>query len=102
MWCLNPNQYHENKKSDKNQTMAKRKSSRLKLRDPYPSNQRLATRFDCPICHSSDVVKCTIKSRGTEGSAFCMICRNNFSCKANRLTKPVDVYAEWIDDISKN
>lgn len=81
--------------------MSKRKSSRLTLK-PLQPKLKLASRFDCPLCHATDVVKCTIDKKHNFGVATCTICKNSFRTNTNVLSKPIDIYSEWIDDISKN
>lgn len=78
--------------------MARKKTLRSSLK-PLTVKLKLFTRFDCPLCSRTDVVKCQIDKKKKKGIAICQVCKNSFTTSSNNLTKPVDVFNAWIDDI---
>lgn len=88
--------------------MVKRKKTRRVIKKKAPT---LSTVFDCPYCNQRRCVfvkmyihlNITFYSLKREHISFllCKICTTSFKTKANRLTEPVDVYCEWLDESEK-
>ncbi|KAH7664229.1 Transcription elongation factor 1 protein [Dioscorea alata] len=76
--------------------MAKRKSRMPKLL-PKKKMPKLDVIFKCPFCESNDAVTCSIDLKDHYGAANCVFCEARYSTTANHLTKPIDIYSEWID-----
>ncbi|EEF42381.1 Transcription elongation factor, putative [Ricinus communis] len=63
--------------------------------------EKLATAFTCPFCNHPDSVTCDIDKKVWVGEAECHICTESFVTKINRLTEPIDIYSEWIDECER-
>ncbi|CCA69697.1 related to ELF1-Protein required for growth on glycerol mediumTranscription elongation factor, implicated in the maintenance of proper chromatin structure [Serendipita indica DSM 11827] len=76
--------------------MGKRKKS---SRKPGPSKKKepLETTFACIFCHHEKSVACKIDKKELLGHLYCKICGQTFQTRANYLTEPVDIFADWID-----
>ncbi|KAG8756118.1 hypothetical protein FRC14_003372 [Serendipita sp. 396] len=76
--------------------MGKRKKS---SRKPGGSKKKepLETTFSCIFCHHEKSVACKIDKKELLGHLYCKICGQTFQTRANYLTEPVDIYADWID-----
>ncbi|KIM30688.1 hypothetical protein M408DRAFT_328212 [Serendipita vermifera MAFF 305830] len=76
--------------------MGKRKKS---SRKPGGSKKKepLETTFSCIFCHHEKSVACKIDKKELIGHLFCKICGQSFQTRANYLTEPVDIFADWID-----
>mmetsp|Transcript_36699 Transcript_36699/g.96102 ORF Transcript_36699/g.96102 Transcript_36699/m.96102 type:complete len:126 (-) Transcript_36699:50-427(-) len=61
------------------------------------AGQKLAEVFDCPFCNHEGSCKVTINTEKNVGSIKCSICDEDFQCRTNQLSDPIDVYTNWID-----
>lgn len=74
--------------------MGKRKSRTVIAKGPV---DKVATVFNCPYCSRRETVEVTIKKKEGYGELKCRVCGVNYIKRLNPLTKPVDIYCEWID-----
>jgi len=82
--------------------MGKRKS-RVKIMKPAPP--KVSTVFDCPFCSHNGTVEVRISKPKRLGTLSCRVCHlewqngitSNFHSLIAGLTKPVDIYCEWLD-----
>lgn len=61
-------------------------------------NEALAKRFSCPECNHENVVVCRIDKSEKKGIAACTVCEATHTCKADKLSAPIDVYTDWVDN----
>ncbi|KAI3912876.1 hypothetical protein MKW98_012818 [Papaver atlanticum] len=80
--------------------MARRKS-RSKPAPKKRLLEKLDKVFSCPFCNHMYGVECVIDMKLRIGSAVCCICDAHYSTKINRLTEPIDIYSEWIDECER-
>ncbi|EJW02457.1 hypothetical protein EDEG_03130 [Edhazardia aedis USNM 41457] len=57
----------------------------------------LPTRFSCPECKHENVVSCKVFKKDGIGVAVCKVCEAKHECLASALTKPIDIYSDWVD-----
>ena len=74
--------------------MGKRKSAKP-LRPK--AKEKLDVVFHCPFCNHSKCVETRLDRKRSLGTLFCRVCDANYAMKISVLTKPIDIYAEWID-----
>lgn len=74
----------------------KRKSSAKP--PPKKPRPKLALAFDCPFCGHEKTCDVKIDRDRSFGTIKCSICGAKHSANTHRLTQPVDVYAQWIDE----
>lgn len=74
--------------------MGKRKSSKP---PPKAVRAKLETTFSCPFCNTNKAVTALLDHEREVGTVSCNSCHENFSCKIDSLSEPIDVYSEWID-----
>ncbi|XXG77433.1 hypothetical protein AAC387_Pa08g1586 [Persea americana] len=79
--------------------MGKRKSTRPK--PPSKKPMKLDKCFTCPFCNHPGTVECDMDRKHMIGQAFCYICKESYSTIINRLSEPIDVYHEWIDECER-
>lgn len=75
--------------------MSKRKSSSRKPTKKV--KQVLDITFTCLFCNHERSVICTLDKKVGIGELHCKICGQNFQTRIHSLSKPVDVYSDWID-----
>ena len=75
--------------------MGKRKSSARKPAKKV--KQTLDITFTCLFCNHERSVICTLDKKVGIGELHCKICGQNFQTRIHSLSKPVDVYSDWID-----
>eukprot|EP00232_Nephroselmis_pyriformis_P002647 CAMPEP_0182913106 /NCGR_PEP_ID=MMETSP0034_2-20130328/37865_1 /TAXON_ID=156128 /ORGANISM="Nephroselmis pyriformis, Strain CCMP717" /LENGTH=85 /DNA_ID=CAMNT_0025049809 /DNA_START=13 /DNA_END=270 /DNA_ORIENTATION=- len=68
---------------------------------PKPKAPKLAIIFDCPFCNHDKAVECKIDKDAEVAELNCRICSETFRMQTNKLTEPVDVYYEWIDECER-
>ncbi|CAL1396997.1 unnamed protein product [Linum trigynum] len=80
--------------------MGKRKSSSSKkLLAKKPKHaQKLEKVFNCPFCGYVDCVDCHLDNEIWIATLRCNRCGESYTTRMNRLTEPIDVFAEWIDE----
>lgn len=78
--------------------MGKRKSRQVQSKGP---SLKVATVFDCPFCSRRDTIEIKLHKRENVGKLFCRVCTVKYETKLGPLTKPVDIYCEWIDEAEK-
>ncbi|KAJ1254306.1 hypothetical protein BS78_K091200 [Paspalum vaginatum] len=81
--------------------MGKRKSRVSKLAAQPKKAPKLQKVFTCPFCNHPETVKCLIKLSLGYAEASCLICDERYYTVPNNLTKPIDVYHEWIDECER-
>lgn len=59
---------------------------------------KLSVSFDCPFCGHEKTCDVKIDKDRSFGQIKCNICGAEYATNTHRLTQPVDVYAEWIDE----
>ncbi|CAL1397198.1 unnamed protein product [Linum trigynum] len=76
--------------------MGKRKSSSSKkLLAKKPKHaQKLEKVFNCPFCGYVDCVDCRLDNEIWIATLRCNRCGESYTTRMNRLTEPVDVFAE--------
>eukprot|EP00954_Amorphochlora_amoebiformis_P019534 1333322-Amorphochlora_amoeboformis.AAC.1 len=74
--------------------MGKRKSKGKVVKK---AKRKTATIFDCPFCNHRSTVECHFDSKARLATIRCRICAAHYQMQTNALTKPIDVYCEWID-----
>mmetsp|Transcript_9076 Transcript_9076/g.23483 ORF Transcript_9076/g.23483 Transcript_9076/m.23483 type:complete len:149 (-) Transcript_9076:59-505(-) len=74
----------------------KRKSSAKP--PPKKARPKLALLFDCPFCGHEKTCDVKIDRDRSFGMIKCSICGAKHSTNTHKLTQPVDVYAQWIDE----
>ncbi|GAB5033751.1 transcription elongation factor 1 [Nannochloropsis oceanica] len=57
--------------------------------------------FKCVQCNNDGVVECVIRKEAGTGEVVCRVCGASFICAVNYLSKPIDVYCEWIDECER-
>ena len=77
----------------------RKKSSTKKVTKKKPS---LSTVFTCPSCNNEKVVECSMDFKSGIGELECRICGAHFNTSIHRLSKPIDVYCDWIDEGNNN
>jgi transcription elongation factor Elf1 len=75
--------------------MGRRKKSSKKVIKKKKS--AVSTTFKCLHCCHERAVECTINTRDMLGTLKCRVCGEQFQCRTNYLTEPVDIFCEWID-----
>ncbi|GBG63319.1 hypothetical protein CBR_g37676 [Chara braunii] len=78
--------------------MGKRKSSKP---PPKKAVQKVPTVFSCPFCNHDGSVECKLNFVNQVGELVCRICQEKFRMTIDRLTEPIDVYSEWIDECER-
>jgi transcription elongation factor Elf1 len=78
--------------------MGKRKSRTVQAKGPVA---KVATVFDCPYCSRRETVEIKIAKKEGVGKLFCRVCSVGYQMRLGPLTKPVDIYCEWIDNADK-
>eukprot|EP00741_Cyanophora_paradoxa_P007238 tig00001094_g7002.t1 len=61
----------------------------------------IPTSFDCPFCNHSGSVDVKIDREKNTGRVNCRVCAESYQVVTNKLSEPVDVYSEWIDECEK-
>ncbi|EGV63926.1 AAA ATPase Elf1 [Yamadazyma tenuis] len=75
--------------------MGKRKSSsRVQTKKV---KQVLDITFTCLFCNHERSVICTLDKKNGIGELHCKICGQTFQSTIHSLSKPVDIYSDWID-----
>jgi transcription elongation factor Elf1 len=74
----------------------KRKSSAKP--PPKKAKPKLALSFDCPFCGHEKTCDVKIDKDRSFAEIKCNICAASYTTNTHKLTQPVDVYAEWIDE----
>lgn len=75
--------------------MGKRKST---ARKPVKKvKQTLDLSFTCLFCNHEKSVICTLDKKNGIGELHCKICGQSFQTAVHSLSKPVDIYSDWID-----
>lgn len=75
--------------------MGKKKSTTRKPAKKV--KQTLDITFTCLFCNHERSVSCTLDKKIGIGELHCKICGQNFQSTIHSLSKPVDVYSDWID-----
>lgn len=64
---------------------------------PKKAKPKVAQIFDCPFCGKSQSCSCVMDMDHALGTIRCDGCGVKYDARINRLSDPIDVYAEWID-----
>mmetsp|Transcript_5441 Transcript_5441/g.8031 ORF Transcript_5441/g.8031 Transcript_5441/m.8031 type:complete len:126 (+) Transcript_5441:24-401(+) len=75
--------------------MGRRKSKAVVRK---PKRGKVATIFDCPFCNEVESVKVYIDQSNQTGNISCRECLASYSTKIHKLSAPIDVFTEWIDE----
>ncbi|CAI0560102.1 unnamed protein product [Linum tenue] len=80
--------------------MGKRKSSATKkLAAKKPKHaEKLEKVFSCPFCGFVDCVDPHLDKEVGIATLRCFRCDASYTTRMNRLTEPIDVFSEWIDE----
>jgi len=65
---------------------------------PKKAKPKVAQVFDCPFCGKTESCGCKMDFEHQVGTILCDSCGAKYSMRINRLTDPIDVYSEWIDN----
>lgn len=79
--------------------MGGRRKSRRKP-PPKKTVGKLDTVFTCPLCNEERSVVCHLNKQTKQGEVECLKCGKKHSYRITALSAPVDVYAEWIEELS--
>ena len=60
---------------------------------------KLDKAFNCPYCSHQKAVEVKIDRRGAVANLACRVCSVDYQMRVQPLDHPVDVYAEWIDQV---
>jgi transcription elongation factor Elf1 len=78
-------------------------------------NKKLSTQFSCPFCNHEKSIDVKIQKTSAvlkvcfflHGKFFqigflfqCSKCGESYETQANYLSEPIDIYAEWLDEIA--
>mmetsp|Transcript_2261 Transcript_2261/g.3250 ORF Transcript_2261/g.3250 Transcript_2261/m.3250 type:complete len:126 (+) Transcript_2261:47-424(+) len=74
--------------------MGKRKS---KAKVMKKAKRKTPTIFDCPFCNHRQTVECIFEKKQKTATIRCRMCGASYQMVTNALTKPIDVFSEWID-----
>ncbi|KAG8459069.1 hypothetical protein KFE25_002476 [Diacronema lutheri] len=74
----------------------KRKSSAKQ--PPKKARPKLALSFDCPFCGHEKTCDVKLDKDRSFAEIKCNICSASYTTNTHKLTQPVDVYAEWVDE----
>lgn len=77
--------------------MGKRSSTKA---PPKKQRPKLDLTFNCPFCNSSKSVTCLLDREAEKGTAKCSVCLEKFTGRITPLTDPVDLYHDWLDQVS--
>lgn len=75
--------------------MGKRKGTARKPQKKV--RQTLDITFTCLFCNHEKSVICTLDKKVGIGELHCKICGQHFQTRIHSLSKPVDIYSDWID-----
>ena len=64
---------------------------------PAKTKPKVAQIFDCPFCGKTQSCSCKMDVEHSLGSILCDSCGAKFDTRISRLSDPIDVYSEWID-----
>lgn len=78
--------------------MARKKSRRITIKKK--KIQPITNKFDCPKCNHEKVVSCKINRSQNVGEAICSVCESNYRCTVTKLDGFIDVYHNWVDEMS--
>ncbi|GAQ77872.1 hypothetical protein KFL_000050090 [Klebsormidium nitens] len=78
--------------------MGKRSSAKP---PPKAVQPKVPTTFRCPFCNHDQSVDCRLDKKSGTGELRCRICDEHYRVRINNLTEPIDIYAEWIDELEK-
>lgn len=75
--------------------MARRKPAAPK------KTMKVEAKFQCPFCYHQGSVECFFDEKIAVVEAVCRVCGERYATKFHRLTEPIDVYDEWLDECEK-
>eukprot|EP00294_Goniomonas_avonlea_P002264 CAMPEP_0114544120 /NCGR_PEP_ID=MMETSP0114-20121206/2709_1 /TAXON_ID=31324 /ORGANISM="Goniomonas sp, Strain m" /LENGTH=101 /DNA_ID=CAMNT_0001728483 /DNA_START=30 /DNA_END=335 /DNA_ORIENTATION=+ len=78
--------------------MGKRKSSKKIIKKERP---KVITIFNCPFCNHERSVEVKMKRTESRAEARCRTCSANYATTINKLSAPIDIYCEWVDECQK-
>ena len=78
--------------------MCARRGKRKRAKPPAKkAKPKVSTVFDCPFCGKTEACGVSMDHDHKVGAILCDSCGAKYETRINRLTDPIDVYAEWID-----
>jgi transcription elongation factor Elf1 len=78
--------------------MGKRKANHIQLPKKFV---KLETRFKCPFCEDPDSVECKLTKKVMIAGIICHTCKANYKTSIDKLSEPIDVYHEWLDECER-
>ncbi|KAJ1414897.1 transcription elongation factor Elf1 like-domain-containing protein [Ochromonadaceae sp. CCMP2298] len=61
--------------------------------------QVVAKVFKCPFCNHEKAVQCKLDRRSDTAALDCTVCGVAWETSINKLSEPIDVYTDWLDEI---
>ncbi|KIW22031.1 uncharacterized protein PV07_12571 [Cladophialophora immunda] len=79
--------------------MARKSKKRLQNKRRTPKRAALQSVFDCLKCEHPEAVSVSVRKKEGLGSLSCTYCKARYSCRVCYISKPIDVYYEWMDKL---
>lgn len=57
--------------------------------------------FKCLFCNHEEAVVCQLDFNAMTGDLACRICDAKYQTSINNLTEPIDVFSDWIDEVTE-
>jgi transcription elongation factor Elf1 len=54
--------------------------------------------FKCLFCNHDKSVACSLDMKSMTGTLECAICHAKYQTSINKLTEPIDIFTEWLDE----
>lgn len=54
--------------------------------------------FKCLFCNNEKSVQCSLDYKSMTGQLQCAICNARYQTSINKLTEPIDIFTEWLDE----
>ncbi len=54
--------------------------------------------FKCLFCNTEKSVICQLDMKSMTGSLECTVCHAKYQTSIHKLTEPIDVFTEWLDE----
>lgn len=54
--------------------------------------------FKCLFCNTEKSVICQLDTKSMTGSLECAVCHAKFQTQIHKLTEPIDIFTEWLDE----
>lgn len=54
--------------------------------------------FKCLFCNHDKAVQCSLDHKTMTGMLQCSVCNARYNTNINKLTEPIDIFTEWLDE----